>query len=308
MKLASWVIVAAFLMSSLYMFALFGLPLFGKYLPFPLVRESDPYSPWNLAAALHIIPFIGIFVSYLLYIFYSIISLYFSGRNFSKLFLRIYTPFEFAHSLTILLTIPFLFPLGFFIFSALVMKSLIAFGPMEIVLGVLIWILWFKHRKKIFSRIVIIVAMLIALLGVFYFAKESIKEFYPSVHGSFPLDDAKGVYLINYDGDYWLTYYIPEEYCWNKNDKNGNLTKVCKTNLLKHGNTAIVDAPSDLKKYLDKPVLVKGSFVPVIPPIQSGKNYRQFCITKPKKVCSDSKGPGIWYFSPLKIKSVKLIY
>jgi hypothetical protein len=113
---------------------------------------------------------------------------------------------------------------------------------------------------------------------------------------------------FNYDGDYWLTYYFPEQYCWNKNAEGGKLEKLCKVNLVKHGNTAIVEAPTDLKKYLDKLVNVSGSFVPVLPPIGPGKEYRQFCITKPKRVCSDSKGPGVWYFSPLKLQSIKLAH
>ncbi len=300
-------ITSGLVIPALYVFVLLGLPIVGIFLPFPLFREGNPYAAWYLSEALHILPLLGIAISYLLYIFYSFISLYFPQRVFSRKFLAFYKPFELVHSLTVLLTIPFLFPLGFFILSALLMKSIIAFGPMEIVLGILLWIFWFKHRKSIFSRIVIIVAMLIALLGVFYFAKESIKEFYPSVHGSFLLNNPKGVYLINYDGDFWLTYYQKEQYCWNKNDKNGNLEKVCKINLVKKGNTAIVEAPSDLKKYLDKPVRVSGDFVPVIPPIIPGKNHRQFCITKPKMVCSDSKGPGTWYFSPIKLDNIKLL-
>jgi hypothetical protein len=302
------IIPSVFILSALYVFLLFGLPLVGIFLPFPFIREANPYNPWYFSALLHVLPLIGILLSYILFLISNIFVLYFPKRNISQKFLRIYKPFEPVHAFTILLSMPFLFPLGFFIVSALVMKSVIAFGHMQIVLGIFLWIIWFRKRTFIFSRIVAIVAIVIALSGVFFFGKESMVEFYPKVRGNFPLNNKDGVYMINYDGDYWLTYYLPEQYCWNKNAEGGKLEKVCKVNLVKHGNTAIVEAPTDLKKYLDKLVNVSGSFVPVLPPIGPGKEYRQFCITKPKRVCSDSKGPGVWYFSPLKLQSIKLAH
>lgn len=307
MRLLQWLFITCVLfIPALYMVALFGLPLFGVFLPFPLIREANPYTAWNVSASLHIIPFILVAFSYLIYCLYSIITLYFPRRKFSKKFFVKYLPFEMVHSFAILLSIPFLFPLGFFIVSALVMKSLVAFGPMQMVLGIILWIVWFRYRTSIFSRVLIVVALFIALSGIYFFAKESLKEFRPTLHGSFPLNDADGVYMINYDGDFWLTYYKKDQYCWDKNDQDGKLTKVCKVNLVKSGNTVIVESSTDLKKYLDKSVRVSGSFVPVIPPIRPGKDYREFCITKPKRQCSDSKGPGTWYYSPLKIQTIKL--
>lgn len=302
-----WIIFLFFFASALYIFALFGLPLFGIYTGFPFFRDlgNNPYSPWNPGFIINSAPFVGIFLSYSVFLIYSIIATYFSNHRFTKKFLQIYVPFEFWHRLSLLISMPFLFPFGFSMIALILFNADLQFGPMQIVFGACLWIVWFVYYKNIFSRLLGIMAVILALWGVVIMFTETIPEFRPNVYGQFPLNDKKGVYQINYDGDYWLTYYVQEQYCINQNTKKGTLEKVCKINLVKKGNTAIVESPVELKKYLDKPVQIQGSFVKIMPPVPPENIYRQFCITKPTKSCVSSKGPGTWYFSPLKITSIQ---
>lgn len=133
---------------------------------------------------------------------------------------------------------------------------------------------------------------------IVYFVYAIAQEFQPHEYYSFPLDDAKGRYVLNYDGDYWLTYYTVEKDCNQK-------MNICLEKLIKTGNTSITESPVDLTPYLDKPVTIKGSFVKIHGALIG--NMKTFClITNGKKDCKESKGPGIWYASPLKITSIKI--
>ena len=126
-------------------------------------------------------------------------------------------------------------------------------------------------------------------------------EFQPEYYGTFPLDDTKGVYKLNYDGDYWLTYYEVKEQCV----RIAN-TKKCDSILEKKGNTSIAEAPEELDKYLDRSIRVTGEFIKIDGPEDNISN-KQFCIKTgllPK--CRKSTGPGVWYFSPLKIQSIRI--
>lgn len=140
-----------------------------------------------------------------------------------------------------------------------------------------------------------------ALIAIFvgYLLFIIYQEFQPQYYGTFPLDDIKGVYKLNYDGDYWITYYDVKEQCTQINS-----IKQCNTSLIKKGNTSIVEAPGELDKYLDKSIIVTGEFVKIHGP---GGDNKQFCIKSGiTSKCRKSTGHGIWYFSPLKIKSIKL--
>ncbi|NTU74192.1 hypothetical protein HGB07_08705, partial [Candidatus Roizmanbacteria bacterium] len=71
--------------------------------------------------------------------------------------------------------------------------------------------------------------------------------------------------------------------------------------LEKKGNTSITETPVDLTPYLDKDIEITGSFVP-----SQGATTgidKKLCV---KGKCSVSPGPGYWYASPLKIKTIRL--
>lgn len=141
-------------------------------------------------------------------------------------------------------------------------------------------------------------AILLGLLTFFFiiFYDESS----PSYYLVFPLDDKAGRYLINYDGDYWLTLYEVQNFC-NAESKG---KAVCKEILIKKGNTSITETRVDLKQYIDVPIHVSGEFVKTYGPTSEGK---QICVGQGfSKECSQSIGPGTWYASPLKIKAITL--
>lgn len=138
-----------------------------------------------------------------------------------------------------------------------------------------------------------------ALLSVLiFFIIQVFEEFSPSHYLTFPLDDKKGRYLINYDGDYWLTYYDVQKSCMAQSHGEN----VCKEVLIKKGNSSITETPVDLKQYIDVPIHVSGEFVKTHGSTYEGK---QICAGKGfSKECSPSTGPGTWYASPLKIKTI----
>ncbi len=308
-KAIKGIILIFIILSSLYVSAIFILPLLRIDYAFPLFsnRNPDPYRMWNFYLFIDVIPFIGIVFSYFLFIIYAVTSIYITHTTFSQKFLRMYAPYERLHKISIVLTIPFLFLLGFELFASTVFHSALQFGYMLVVFTIVLWLIWSRFSRTIFGKIWGVVAILFALFGILVLIGESIPQIHPRVYEAFSLNDRKGIYMINYDGDYWLTYYINKPICWQKNNPGGQLEKVCKDNLAKKGNTAIIEAPTDLKPYLDKPVKVQGSFVPVLPPIYPDNPYREFCVSKPKRSCRKSKGPGTWYFSPLKLKSVQFV-
>ncbi len=62
---------------------------------------------------------------------------------------------------------------------------------------------WLKKVLNIFAALVLIVLT----LPILYIASEFIQENQPSLYVDIKLDDPHGRYVLNYDGDYWLTYY-----------------------------------------------------------------------------------------------------
>lgn len=165
-----------------------------------------------------------------------------------------------------------------------------------VVFEIFLTIVWF-HDKRIRRLSPMISGMLLlSLIAQCYFFYIIYSEFQPHYYGTFPLDDPNGIYLINYDGDYWLTYYI------DTNDCAGNGNSDCTPQLEKKGNTSIEYSPENLNGFIAVPVQVTGTFTKIHGPITTSD--KRYCF---KNICAKGKGPGIWYNSPLRIETIKLV-
>lgn len=148
-------------------------------------------------------------------------------------------------------------------------------------------------------RLVAIIFFLLVIGATAYFFIGMIDEFRPHVFFDFPLNDPMGKYILNYDGDYWLTYYEIKKECPSDSKQN------CYDLMEKKGNTSIMESPVNLEPLLDKAVRVEGTFT-ATNSYTEGEG-KEFCLnTNGEKTCQKSKGPGIWYASPLKITSITL--
>jgi hypothetical protein len=152
---------------------------------------------------------------------------------------------------------------------------------------------WLKKVLNLSAALVLIALT----LPIFFVAIGIIQENQPSLYVDINLDDPHGRYVLNYDGDYWLTYYTDTNACYEK--INSDCAPVWK----KTGNTSVSYAPFPLNPLLDKPVRVKGEFVPISHSLNVGDSGREFCMITE---CVPSRGPGTWYRSPLKIITIKL--
>ncbi len=123
----------------------------------------------------------------------------------------------------------------------------------------------------------------------------------PRYYGTFNLNDKQGRYIMNYDGDYWITYYKVESQCNIIFDGN----KLCHDILHKQDSSSITETPVDLKPFIDKEVRITGSFTVINGSIINDKKY---CIKKNffQQTCTQSTGPGYWHASPIKIGTIKL--
>lgn len=153
---------------------------------------------------------------------------------------------------------------------------------------------WLKKVLNILAALVLIAL----ILPILYIGSKFILPEQPSLYVDMRLDDPDGRYVLNYDGDYWLTYYRDENECYTKK------SMPCTVSWKKTGNTSITDAPFPLDPLLDKPVRVTGEFVPITGPIYAADKGRVFCMSG--ATCVMSNGPGTWYMSPLKIITIKL--
>jgi hypothetical protein len=207
------------------------------------------------------------------------------GRNNSTLLV-----FSFFSSLSVF----FIVAVGFFLQSPFI-STRTAFMMIKIgfILGGLLFYRYAK--KKIFELAAIAIGIL--CMAVFLFVAYSfVEEFMPHYFGTFPLNDTKGKYIINYDGDYWVTYYTRGQVC----------RVQCEEEWIKTGNTSVTESPIDLKPYIDMTVTITGDFQK-IPSSLSG-NDRKLCIgTGLSKSCFVSHGEGVWYYSPLIIKSISKV-
>lgn len=162
-----------------------------------------------------------------------------------------------------------------------------------------ILMLYLRRSHKVVITTGLIVSLVFAcfagfLLYVIY------QESQPDYYYTFKLDDPKARYVINYDGDYWITMYDVKHVC-----EGSGPGQFCHEVITKIGNTSITEAPEPLEKYRDKAVIVTGEFVPKFGAIYG--NNKKFCIKEGwKTTCKVSTGPGSWEASPLKIKTIRL--
>ncbi|MEI6326601.1 MAG: hypothetical protein WCO78_00595 [Candidatus Roizmanbacteria bacterium] len=140
--------------------------------------------------------------------------------------------------------------------------------------------------------------MLAATLFFMYFISSFFLP-HPSLFVDISLNDPDGRYVINYDGDYWLTYYTDANKCFAAPES------ACVPSWIKAGNTSISDAPVSLKPFVDKIVRVGGEFTPIVNSIEPSDPAKQFCMNG--RTCVHSPGPGTWYMSPLKIRTIELV-
>lgn len=185
------------------------------------------------------------------------------------------------------LFIPWLFP------SEDSIRVLSIGGPLLKIILILVTLYGTSH-KRLHTKLLQIIAMVLLLAQIMitsFFIFSFVQEFIPRYYSTFPLNDLKGRYILNYDGDYWITYYDVERVC----------SPRCLDTLHKKGNTSITESPVDLMSYIDKPVRVTGEFERF-----SWQAEKKFCIRKSmwEKKCIPSIGHGGWYASPLKITSI----
>ena len=118
----------------------------------------------------------------------------------------------------------------------------------------------------------------------------------PDTYQDIVFGDSHGKYVVNYDGDWWLTYYIDQNKCYE------NTGHMCIPSFVKKGNASIIESPVSLDVYRDKEVLVDA--ITMDPwKWQINSKGKIFCITGDD--CKASTGPGYWYMTPVIIKSIK---
>ena len=111
--------------------------------------------------------------------------------------------------------------------------------------------------------------------------------------------DTHGKYVINYDGDYWLTYYTDRNTCYKSSVK-------CVPDWVKTGNASITYSPIPLEPFRDKEVIVRARQLRISNSLSNdyGAIRKYLCIGSYAN-CKPSTGPGVWYRSPLIIKSIQ---
>ena len=138
------------------------------------------------------------------------------------------------------------------------------------------------------------------LVGSVYETSEAFEN-KPGLFSDIPtFTDVQGKYIINYDGDYWLTYYTDRNTCYKSSVK-------CDPDWVKTGNASIIYSPIPLEPFRDKEVIVRARQLRIAAPISNDNiiNKKDLCIGTPIN-CSFSTGPGVWYRSPLILKSIQL--
>lgn len=254
--------------------------------------------------------FIGVIVSILLYLLVLLhhFQFLFGIKNRLVLFFdTIYRQYQFPILTSLILSLStfFFLYLSSFGFSSWVIGDFVIVNLTNLLLKLLaIIILIFVIKVLPQTRLTRAITSLFLLGGIAFATFLLImilQEFIPQQYFTFPLNDPKGKYVINYDGDYWLTYYLPEQQC----TVNGEGQQNCIDIWVKKGNTSITESPVELGSFQDRSVLVQGEFVPTHGSIMGDK--KKLCLGIGfKKQCMTSTGPGIWYVSPLKIKSIRL--
>lgn len=256
--------------------------------------------------------FIGSFLilvlMYLFLIIHNLLGLFKIKNKFANVIQMVYSQNHRLILTSTILTLSTLIPLLFSMFFPMIYPEIeflsytLSMLTIKLFL-IVIMVLIVKYLPKSWVTKVLSTSFIGLITGVLMFLMiEVIAEFSPNYYFTFPLDDQKGRYIINYDGDYWLTYYAVQEACISTPTGQPRCTEV----LTKMGNTSIIESPMKLDTYIDKPVAVTGEFIKTHGSLW-GEEKDDLCIgTGWKKECIQSKGEGIWYASPLKIKSIQL--
>jgi hypothetical protein len=112
--------------------------------------------------------------------------------------------------------------------------------------------------------------------------------------------DTNGKYILNYDGDYWVTYYTDVAQCHAQSVS-------CLNQWEKAGNTSIAYSPIDLAPFIDKEVIITGEELPLAVSLDNSSldKQKRFCLASYTN-CYISTGPGVWYRSPLILTTIRL--
>lgn len=123
----------------------------------------------------------------------------------------------------------------------------------------------------------------------------------PELYSDFTtFTDTHGKYIINYDGDYWLTYYTDKNTCYRSSIK-------CDPDWVKTGNASITFSPIPLEPFRDKEVVVHARQQRISSSLSNDHDtIRKYLCIGSYENCKPSTGPGNWYRSPLIIKSIQL--
>ncbi len=275
-----------------------------------IFENWNPYLGINIYLAIWIICIYGVMLSYGLSVL-NYIGVFFSRSSFWKKLRWLYSLSSIGHSIVFFVTFPILIYILFvFVYSYTryaFIGSLIALPLGIFFIGFLYYgvgkVVFIYDRKYNLLRLTASILAFIVMIALCFVCIAVVMEVSPRYWGVFNLQDKEGTYIINYDGDYWLTYFVESKEC--------SAVDMCVHKLNKVGNTAIIEAPDDLKKYLDKPVRIDGEFVKIVGPFGYNdytEEYRAFCIlSNGKKQCRPGKGTGVWHYSPLRIKSIEVV-
>ena len=137
---------------------------------------------------------------------------------------------------------------------------------------------------------IVSIAMIVLVVALYI-------DLQPDIYQDITFGDRDGKYIINYDGDYWLTYYTDRNHCGETSISH------CIPEWTKKGNAPITQSPLTLTPFIDAEVLIDAT--PVAQRNLLGT--KKFCIvTATAKNCQESSGPGTWHMSPLIIHSIQL--
>lgn len=152
---------------------------------------------------------------------------------------------------------------------------------------------------SIFVAILVGSVYMCAGIGTFYESSEGFENT-PDLYSDIStFADTHGKYVINYDGDYWLTYYTDKNACYKSSVK-------CDPDWVKTGNASITYSPIPLEPFRDKEVIVRARQLRISSSLSNdyGAIRKYLCIGSYAN-CKPSTGPGVWYRSPLIIKSIQ---
>lgn len=262
---------------------------------------------FNISPGFFIVSLLSTILLYIFFVLYNFLNLFKVNNKLSRFVRSIYLKNEKIILTAIILTTSTIVPFFISIFYPFILEAVGYLYSSHLLILVkliliLVMLLVIKFGQGLIIRAFSTVFVSLVLGMLIFFFIQIYDEFLPNYYFTFPLDDQKGRYLINYDGDYWLTYYKVQENCVTSSVEKTNCSEV----LIKQGNTSITESPVELEQFVGKPVLIKGEFTKIYGSL--GSDQKEFCIGRGwSKKCVVSPGPGIWHASPLKIYSITIL-